>query len=154
MQTRRGRTLEALEHSLKPWVVFCILPVFALANAGVSLQGLGVSGLVEPVALGIILGLLFGKTIGVTLGVLAAKVFRISEPPQGANWTQLIGVACVCGIGFTMSLLVAVLAYETQASHLFDQAKLGVLAGSALAASAGIIVLLRAPRPGAALSTG
>ena len=147
MQTARGRTLESLEHSLKPWVVFLILPVFALANAGVSLHGLGFSGLLEPVALGIILGLLFGKTFGVVLGVLAAKMLKISQPPEGANWLQVLGVAHLCGIGFTMSLLVAVLAYETQAPHLFDEAKLGVLVGSTLGAIAGVVVLLLAPRP-------
>jgi Na+:H+ antiporter, NhaA family len=156
MQTARGRTLESLEHVLKPWVVFLILPVFALANAGVSLQGLGLSGLLEPIALGIILGLVFGKTFGVVLGILAAKLLNISKPPEGANWLQLLGVAHLCGIGFTMSLLVAVLAYETQAPHLFDEAKLGVLVGSMLGAIAGVVVLLLAPRPKAATirSTG
>jgi len=150
MQTARGRTLESLEHGLKPWVVFLVLPVFALANAGVSLRGLGFSGLLEPVALGIILGLLFGKTVGVTLGILAAKLLNISKPPEGASWLQLLGIAHLCGIGFTMSLLVAVLAYETQAPHLFDEAKLGVLVGSMLGAIAGIVVLLLASRPKAA----
>ena len=148
MQTARGRLLEGLEHTLKPWVVFLILPVFALANAGVSLKGIGLNGMLEPVALGIILGLMFGKTFGVTLGILAAKVLRISQPPEGASWLQLLGIAHLCGIGFTMSLLVAVLAYETQAPHLFDLAKLGVLAGSMLGAIAGVTVLLIAPRPG------
>ena len=147
MQTARGRLLEGLEHTLKPWVVFLILPVFALANAGVSLKGIGLNGMLEPVALGIILGLMFGKTFGVTLGILAAKVLRISQPPEGASWLQLLGIAHLCGIGFTMSLLVAVLAYETQAPHLFDLAKLGVLAGSMLGAIAGVTVLLIAPRP-------
>ena len=135
----------SLEHTLKPWVVFLILPVFALANAGVSLQGLGFQGLLEPVALGIILGLMFGKTLGVSLGILLAKLLKISKPPEGANWLQLLGVAHLCGIGFTMSLLVAVLAYEATAPHLFDEAKLGVLAGSMLGAIAGVVVLLLAP---------
>ena len=146
IQTARGRMLEGLEHSLKAWVVFLILPVFALANAGVSFQGLGMNGMLEPVALGIILGLVFGKTFGITLGILAAKALRISRPPEGASWLQLFGIAQLCGIGFTMSLLVAVLAYETQAPHLFDVAKLGVLVGSALGAVAGVVVLLLAPR--------
>lgn len=150
MQTARGRMLESLEHVLKPWVVFLILPVFALANAGVSLKGLGFEGLLEPVALGIILGLVFGKTLGVALGVLVAKWLNISKPPQGASWLHVLGIAHLCGIGFTMSLLVAVLAYETQAPHLFDEAKLGVLAGSLLGAIAGIVVLLIASRPKAA----
>ncbi len=74
--------LQNLEHGLKLWVIFGILPVFALANAGVSLTGLGFEGLIEPVALGVIVGLLFGKTFGVTLGILAAKLLRISKRPQ------------------------------------------------------------------------
>ena len=142
MSTARGSMLQRLEHGLKPWVIFGILPVFALANAGVSLQGLGLKGLTEPVALGVILGLLFGKTFGVSLGILAAKLLRISKPPAGASWLQMLGVAHLCGIGFTMSLLVAVLAYESQAPHLFEEAKLGVLTGSLLGAIAGVIVLL------------
>ncbi len=116
--------------------------MFALANAGVSLAGLGFGGLVEPVALGVILGLLFGKTLGISLGIYTAKVLRISQPPVGASWGQMLGVANLCGIGFTMSLLVAVLAFETQAPHLFEEAKLGVLSGSLLSALAGVIVLL------------
>jgi len=151
MRTARGRTLESLEHVLKPWVVFLILPVFALANAGVSVLGLGFGGLAEPVALGIILGLVFGKTIGVTLGIVTAKVLNISRPPEGANWFQLLGIAHLCGIGFTMSLLVAVLAYETNAPHLFEEAKLGVLVGSTLGAIAGVVVLVLAPRSRAAV---
>ena len=89
LKTSRGFMLEKLEHGLKPWVVFLILPVFALANAGVSLEGLGFAGVMEPVALGIILGLVFGKTIGVTLGILAAKVAGISRPPEGSSWVQI-----------------------------------------------------------------
>ena len=146
VSTPRGSMLEDLEHSLKPWVIFLILPIFALANAGVSLSGLGLQALVEPVALGIILGLLFGKTLGVSLGILFAWLLKIARPPEGANWLQVLGVAHLCGIGFTMSLLVAVLAYESHAPHLFEQAKLGVLAGSALGALAGVVVLLIAHR--------
>jgi NhaA family Na+:H+ antiporter len=151
--TPRGRMLENLEHSLKPWVIFLILPIFALANAGVSLSGLGFHALIEPVALGIILGLMFGKTLGVSLGILAAWLLKIARPPEGANWLHVLGVAHLCGIGFTMSLLVAVLAYESHAPHLFEQAKLGVLAGSALGAIAGVVVLLIAPRSSAATAS-
>jgi NhaA family Na+:H+ antiporter len=145
LTTKRGPMLEGLEHSLKPWVVFLILPVFALANAGVSLEGLGLSRLLEPVSLGIILGLVLGKTLGVSLGVLAAKVTGIAQPPEGTNWLQILGVAHLCGIGFTMSLLVGVLAYEQNAPQLFEEAKLGVLTGSALGAILGSIVLVIAP---------
>jgi NhaA family Na+:H+ antiporter len=145
LTTKRGAMLEGLEHSLKPWVVFLILPVFALANAGVSLEGLGLSRLLEPVSLGIILGLVLGKTLGVSLGVLAAKVTGIAQPPEGTNWLQILGVAHLCGIGFTMSLLVGVLAYEQNAPQLFEAAKLGVLTGSLLGAILGSIVLVIAP---------
>jgi len=151
--TPRGRMLESLEHSLKPWVIFLILPVFALANAGVSLAGFGFETLFEPVALGIILGLLFGKTLGVALGVWLAWLLRLARPPEGANWLQVLGVAHLCGIGFTMSLLIAVLAYESHAPHFFEQAKLGVLAGSLLGALAGVIVLLIAPARRAVATT-
>jgi len=146
VSTARGRMLESLEHSLKPWVIFLILPLFALANAGVSLSNLGFRALLEPVALGIVLGLVFGKTLGVVLGILFARMLKLARPPEGANWLQVLGVAYLCGVGFTMSLLIAVLAYEAQAPQLFELAKFGVLVGSALGAIAGVSVLLIAPR--------
>lgn len=145
LRTRRGHMLEVMENRLQPWVVFIILPVFALANAGVSLQGLGVAGVIEPVALGIIFGLVFGKPIGIVLGVLAASALGLSRRPPDASWPQLLGIANLCGIGFTMSLLLAALSFEVTAPHLFEEAKLGVLLGSTVSAIVGVVVLMRAP---------
>ncbi len=141
LHSRRGPVLERLEHGLKPWVVFAILPAFALLNAGVSLHGLGLHGVLEPVAIGVAAALVLGKTGGVTLGVVIAGALRIARKPPDASWTQVVGIAALCGIGFTMSLLLAALAYETQAPLLFQQAKLGVLLGSTIAAVGGTLAL-------------
>lgn len=142
LTSARGEMLEPLEDRLQPWVVFLILPLFALANAGVSLEGLKLESLLEPVALGIILGLMFGKTFGITLGAIVASATKLGSKPADANWIQMLGVAHIAGIGFTMSLLLAALAYDTIAPELFTSAKLGVLTGSLLGGTAGVIVLL------------
>jgi NhaA family Na+:H+ antiporter len=144
LQTKRGLMLEPLEERLQPWVVFLILPLFALANAGVSLEGLEPRSLLEPVSLGIILGLFFGKTFGITLGAWLSGALRLGSKPSHASWVQMFGVANIAGIGFTMSLLLASLAFEPAAPHLFANAKLGVLVGSTIGAIVGIAVLLRA----------
>jgi NhaA family Na+:H+ antiporter len=144
LTTERGPLLEPLEERLKPWVVFLILPLFALANAGVPLAGLSPRSLLDPVALGIILGLFFGKTLGITLGALASGALRLGSKPADASWVQMIGVANIAGIGFTMSLLLAALSYEPAAPHLFKDAKLGVLVGSTLSALVGVAVLTTA----------
>jgi NhaA family Na+:H+ antiporter len=146
LETKRGKMLEWLEDRLDPYVVFIILPLFALANAGVALEGVHPKTLLEPVALGIILGLVFGKTFGITLGAIASTVLGLGGKPADTNWYQMLGVAQICGIGFTMSLLLAALAYQPIAPHLFNDAKLGVLTGSLLAGIAGVIVLLLATR--------
>jgi NhaA family Na+:H+ antiporter len=145
LRTQRGPMLEPLEERLQPWVVFLILPLFALANARVSLADVHPKSLLEPVALGIILGLVFGKTLGITLGALAASALRLGAKPADATWLQMLGVANIAGIGFTMSLLLAALAYEPAAPQLFADAKLGVLVGSLLGAIGGTTVLLIAP---------
>jgi NhaA family Na+:H+ antiporter len=152
LQTKRGMPmLEVLEERLQPWVVFLILPLFALANAGVSLDGLEPKSLLEPVALGIILGLFFGKTFGITLGAWLSGALRLGRKPADASWVQMLGVANIAGIGFTMSLLLAALAFEPNAPHFFADAKLGVLVGSTIGALVGIVVLLLArPRPATA----
>ena len=151
LQTKHGPMLEPLEARLQPWVVFLILPLFALANAGVSLAGLEPQSLLDPVALGIILGLFFGKTLGITLGAWLSGVLRLGSKPSDASWVQMLGVANIAGIGFTMSLLLAALAYDPVALHLFADAKLGVLVGSTIGAIVGIAVLLSArPRPATA----
>jgi NhaA family Na+:H+ antiporter len=144
LQTKRGLLLEPLEERLQPWVVFLILPLFALANAGVSLDELDAKSVLEPVALGIILGLFFGKTFGITLGAWLSGALRLGSKPSDASWAQMLGVANIAGIGFTMSLLLAALAFQPAAPHLFADAKLGVLIGSTIGALVGIVVLLLA----------
>jgi NhaA family Na+:H+ antiporter len=133
--------LAVLEHSLKPWIAFAIVPIFGFANAGVSLSGISLSNLQDPVPVGVALGLFLGKQIGViALATLAIKT-GIAQLPARSNWLQLYGVALLCGIGFTMSLFIGALAFP-DAPHLVDEVKIGVLIGSILSALAGTAVLL------------
>tara|TARA_R110000787_G_scaffold119407_1_gene230310 strand:+ start:61 stop:1233 length:1173 start_codon:yes stop_codon:yes gene_type:complete len=141
----QGRTAEEqsplhkLEHDLHPWVAFGILPVFAFGNAGVSLSGIGFADLLAPLPLGIALGLFFGKQLGVFGATLLAVKTGIAKRPKGTSWAQLYGIACLTGVGFTMSLFIGTLAFETDA--LLDQVRLGVLSGSVLSAVTGAAVL-------------
>lgn len=135
--------LQMLEHALQPWVAFAILPVFALANAGVSFAGMDFSIIFHPVTLGVALGLFAGKQIGVFGAAwLAAKTGLGSRPP-GATWLQVYGVALLCGIGFTMSLFIGLLAFSGYA--LQNATKVGVITGSVLSALLGFLVLRFAP---------
>jgi len=131
--------LEQLEESLHPWVAFGVLPLFAFANAGVSLQGLSLAKLLEPVPLGIALGLVVGKPVGILGATWLATVSGLAPKPAGANWGQLLGVGLLGGIGFTMSLFIGTLAF-TDAAHAVEL-RLGVLTGSVLSALAGLAVL-------------
>lgn len=132
--------LRHLEHMLHPWVAFGILPVFAFANAGVSLEGLSVDTLLEPVPLGIALGLFVGKQLGVTLFCWVAIRSGMARLPEGASWAQLYGVALLTGIGFTMSLFIGTLAFpETGYSAAI---RIGVLSGSLVSAGAGFFILM------------
>jgi NhaA family Na+:H+ antiporter len=134
-----GSPLKTLEHALQPWVVFFIMPVFALANAGASLEGVGAHTFLEPIALGIILGLFVGKQLGVFLFCWLAVRFGYAQLPSGASWRSLYGVAIITGIGFTMSLFIGALAFDP-GTH--DTAiRLGVLTGSALSAVVGCVWL-------------
>lgn len=129
-----------LEHALQPWIAYFVMPVFALANAGASFAGAGMSALADPVAIGIILGLFLGKQLGVFAFCFAAVRFGLANLPSGATWMSLYGVAIITGIGFTMSLFVGSLAF---APGPHDAAiRLGVLAGSALSAIVGCIWLI------------
>jgi Na+:H+ antiporter, NhaA family len=132
------------EHALHPWVTFGILPLFALANAGVPFDGMNAAVLLHPVALGIAAGLLFGKLAGVLGFTWLALRLRLGELPAGAGWHQLFGVALLTGIGFTMSLFLGTLAIPDE--ELQREIRVGVLAGSTCAALAGIAWLRRAPR--------
>ena len=134
-----------LEHLLQPWVAFLIVPVFGFANAGVSFAGMSASALAQPVPLGIALGLFLGKQFGVFAFAWGTIRAGLADLPAHATWTQLYGVALLCGIGFTMSLFVGLLAFPTS-EVLQDQVKIGVLAGSVASALAGA-ALLRFAKP-------
>jgi NhaA family Na+:H+ antiporter len=133
-----------LEHALKPWSAWFIMPVFAFANAGLPLGALSLSSLLQPVALGVATGLFVGKQIGILLGAGLLIVLRIAAMPAGGSWRHLHGVAILGGIGFTMSLFIGTLAFDAAARQ--TQVKLGVLAGSLLSAVIGYLVLRSAPR--------
>jgi NhaA family Na+:H+ antiporter len=140
----RASPLHRLEHGLQPWVAFLVVPIFGFANAGVSLAGLGFGDLAAPVPLGVAAGLFLGKQLGVFAA--AALVIRLgwADLPAHASWRQLYGVAVLCGIGFTMSLFIGLLAFDDAGRQ--DAAKLGVLTGSSLSAIVGALILsLRKP---------
>ena len=138
--------LLTLEHALHPWVAYGILPLFAFANAGLSLSGVTVESFTHHVPMGIAVGLLLGKTLGVFgLTWLAVKT-GIAALPQGANWGQVLGVAILCGIGFTMSLFVGSLAFEPGVSDYAGMDRMGILTGSILAALIGYAVTAAASR--------
>ena len=134
-----GSPRHRLEHGLQPWVAFIVVPVFGFANAGVSLAGFGWGTLLAPVPLGIAAGLFVGKQVGVLGAVWGAARLGWARRPAGASWAQVYGTTLLCGIGFTMSLFIAGLAFADEA--LVDQVKIGVLAGSVLSAIAGAAVL-------------
>ena len=135
-----------LEETLHPWVAFGILPLFALANAGVSFAGVGLGTLLAPIPLGIILGLVVGKTLGIFVTSWLAIRFGLAVLPANSRWGDLLGVAMLCGIGFTMSLFIGTLAFAYQPPDLYDSVKIGVLAGSIVSALGGWLVLKSASR--------
>ncbi|MFQ6371339.1 Na+/H+ antiporter NhaA [Shewanella sp. YIC-542] len=138
-----------LEHALHPWSTFLILPMFAFANAGVSLGGMSLSSLVSPVPLGIALGLLVGKPVGVLLFSYVAVKLKLAELPAGIGWRHIAPVAVMCGIGFTMSMFIASLAFEHGGVLYGDLARLGILLGSMTAAALGYFWLSKAlPKTG------
>lgn len=137
--------LQELEHALMPFVTFAVLPLFALTNAGVSLESETLGRLTEPMSLGIILGLVLGKPLGIWLFAWAGVKLRIAELPKGISLLHVASVGCMAGVGFTMSLFIATLAFEEVA--LVDTAKTAVLAGSLLATLIGSVLLLLTARP-------
>ena len=142
----RESPLLRLEHALAPITAFFIVPLFGFANAGVDLRGLGLGDAVAPVPLGVALGLLLGKQLGV-FGAIALFVrLRFADLPAGANWRQVWGLSILCGIGFTMSLFIAALAFGEGTSQ-DSAAKIGIIGGSILSALAGWLVLRKRAKP-------
>ena len=138
--------LQQLEHALMPFVTFAILPLFALTNAGVSLDGEALYLLAEPLSLGIILGLVVGKPLGIWLFAWAGLKLGIAELPKGIKLFHVGSVGCLAGVGFTMSLFIATLAFDEVA--LVETAKTAVLAGSLLSTLIGSFMLLLVTNPG------
>ncbi len=134
--------LKELEHDLHGAVAFFILPVFAFANSGISLQGVGVEQLMHPVPLGIAAGLFIGKQLGVFSFCWLGVKLGIARMPEGVGWSALYGAALITGIGFTMSLFVGSLAFEQSGVNRFDE-RLGIIIGSLVSAVAGFLVLKR-----------
>ncbi|KQP39448.1 Na+/H+ antiporter NhaA [Methylobacterium sp. Leaf106] len=138
--------LHKLEHALHPWSAYLVLPVFGFANAGVSFSGMSPAMLSDPVTLGVALGLLVGKQIGVFGAVFAAVKLGLAQRPAHAGWWQIYGLSLLCGVGFTMSLFIGLLAFADNPG-LETETKIGVLLGSVSCMIAGAIVLFLAPRP-------
>jgi NhaA family Na+:H+ antiporter len=140
--------LRRLEHALHPWVAFGILPIFALANAGVPLLGLSMPNALHPVPLGIIVALFFGKQIGVLVPCWIATKLRLAALPDGVRWRQLHGMSLLCGIGFTMGLFIASLAFEHGEAAELRLERVGILIGSFVSGLAGYLALrFAAPKP-------
>ena len=129
-----------IEHIISPYVAFMIMPLFAFANAGVSLEGLTLSSLMMPVPLGILLGLFVGKQVGVMFFSFFAVKFGVAQMPDNSSWFSLYGVSILTGIGFTMSLFVGNLAFAESTQYI-DGVKIGVLAGSLLSTIVGYFTL-------------
>jgi len=130
-----------LEHSIAPYVAFGIMPLFAFANAGVSLNGINLSSLLNPVPFGILCGLFFGKQIGVFLFAYISVKLNLAQKPSNSNWMALYAVSVLTGIGFTMSLFVGNLAFANSPMYL-DGVKIGVLSGSLLSTLVGYFLLM------------
>jgi NhaA family Na+:H+ antiporter len=131
--------LHRLEHAITPWVAFLVVPIFGFANAGVSFAGMSLGALLAPLPLGVAAGLFVGKQVGVFAFAWTAIRLGWADRPADATWGQLYGTALLCGIGFTMSLFIGLLAFPSVEQQ--DAAKLGVLTGSVLSGLAGYLVL-------------
>ncbi len=135
--------LKSLEHDLHTAVAFFILPLFAFANAGLPLEGVGIEKIFHPVPLGIALGLFLGKQVGIFGFCFVALKAGWAKLPQGMNLWSLYGTACLCGVGFTMSLFVGSLAYEETGVNLLFDERLGIILGSLLSGVVGFFVLYK-----------
>src|SRR5208282_3974514 len=134
--------LVRLEQGLHPWVAFGVLPIFAFANAGVGLAGVGLATLAEPVPLGIVTGLVVGKLVGVFAASAILIKLGLARLPEECTWTSLLGIAALCGIGFTMSLFIGGLAFEAVGERYLQQVRLAVICGSVIAGTVGALFLV------------
>ena len=141
LKERDFSLLIKVEHAISPYVAFMIMPLFAFANAGVTLEGLTLSSLLSPVPLGIVCGLFFGKQIGVLLFSYLSVKLKFADMPNNSNWMSVYGVSILTGIGFTMSLFVGNLAFVDNIQYI-DGVKIGVLVGSLLSTVFGYLILL------------
>lgn len=139
---RVGSPLQRMEHAIHPWVAFLIIPIFALANAGVALDTGLETALTSSITWGVLVGLVAGKSVGVTLFAWLAVRSGVAAMPQGVNWRQMFGVALLGGIGFTMALFITNLTFVD--NGLIANAKIGILAGSIIAGAGGWLILRRA----------
>lgn len=139
--------LHKLEHAIAPWVTFLIVPIFGFANAGVSFLDMSMAQILNPVPLGVIMGLFLGKQFGVFLFSAAAIKLGWADLPMHVGWRQLYGVSILCGVGFTMSLFIGLLAFP-DVPLLQDEVKLGVLIGSVLSAALGAALIRSAKTRG------
>ena len=144
-KNKKKSLLLKLEHAIAPYVAFGIMPLFAFANAGVSLKGINLGSLLNPVPLGILCGLFFGKQIGVFLFAYISVKLNLAQKPNNSNWIALYAVSVLTGIGFTMSLFVGNLAFVNSPIYL-DGVKIGVLSGSLLSTLLGYFLLMFATK--------
>jgi NhaA family Na+:H+ antiporter len=135
--------LQRFEHMLLPWVRLLVMPIFAMANAGVAL-GTGMAAATSPISLGIVLGLVLGKPIGIFCASWLAVRLRLATLPAKVGWWQILSVGALGGIGFTVSIFIAGLAFDEQ--PLLAVAKMGIFAGSLLAGGVGFLLLLKSGR--------
>ncbi|WP_371734885.1 Na+/H+ antiporter NhaA [Aliikangiella sp. G2MR2-5] len=142
-KSEKQSMLESIEHALHPWTAFFILPLFAFANAGVNLITADVSAITNSITLGIAMGLFIGKQVGIFGACWVAIKLGLAKLPESTNWSQLYGVSILCGVGFTMSLFIGTLAFETYGIEYQNNVKIGVLMGSLLSAVLGAIIIAR-----------
>jgi NhaA family Na+:H+ antiporter len=148
MRARNGSEslLERMEHRLVGWNAYLVVPLFGFANAGVALAGLGLDGLIAPLPLAIGAGLVVGKQVGIFSSIVVADRIGFAPRPPGASWPQIWATSVLCGIGFTMSLFIAALAFPAS-PLLVEEAKIGILGGSLVSAVLGYVILRLAARP-------
>jgi NhaA family Na+:H+ antiporter len=132
--------LERLEHGLAPWSAYLVVPVFGFANAGVSFSGLTLQNLLDPLPVAIAAGLVVGKQVGIFSAIFICEKIGFAKRPEHASWQEVWGITILCGIGFTMSLFIGLLAFPGN-QFLIDEAKIGILVGSAISAVMGYVVL-------------